>query len=188
MADREVRRRAILLAVACFGTAGCSGGRSVEEGLDPATAEQVASIRAGGEPVRGGTESDGVQTEWKAWVAAGEPLLIEEGVQVRRRATTRSLYLFEDGRLVFYRQTGQRPTSVPGGVGLEEVEIELRWTEDGHASGAKRVERRPVELPAWEEAVARERARDLRALVRARIGSQEPPTSPTEGSSADASP
>lgn len=188
MLESPAFRAGGLLLAGCLSTLGCGGERAVEEGLDAATAARVAALRESGEPVRGGTESDGVQTEWKAWVADGEPLLIEEAVQVRRRATTRSLYLFADGRLVFYRQTGQRPTSVPGGVGLEQVELELRWAADGTVSGTKSVGRAPVDLPAWEEAVARERARDLRALVRARLGAQDPSAGAAEGNKADASP
>lgn len=178
------------LALVLLGSvaAGCGTERSLESGLDPAVAERVAAIREGGEPLTGGTESEGVQTQWKAWLAGGEPMLIEEGVQIERRGTTWSLYLFEEGRLAFFRQTGQRPTSVLGGTGLDEVEVELRWNADGSVEGTKRVDREAVELPAWEEAVARERARDLRALVLAAAGGQDPGDGSAAGSSAETSP
>lgn len=152
----------LALAVAL---AGCGDATRVERGLDEDVAARLAEIRAAGRALSGGTESEVAATQWTAWLVAGEPALVEEVVQIEEWGTTTSLYLFESERLVFHRQTGQRPTSVLGGAGLEEIELELRWAADGAVAGTKRVDRAPVELPAWEEAVARERARDLRALV-----------------------
>jgi hypothetical protein len=177
----------LLVAVLPAGHVGCAAGAPVDEGLDPQTTALLTWVRESGTPLTGGTDLDGVGTRWKAWLSAGEPVLIEERVQIQERGTTTSLYLFEEGRLAFYRQTGQRPTSVPRGAGLEAIELELRWDAAGGLEGAKRIDGVEAELPEWEAAVARERARDLRALVMAQAGAQGAGGEAAAGSSAETS-
>jgi len=187
MARFSLRPRALRLALClvAWALSACDGGpRNVDAELEA----RLTPIREAGTRLSGGSKGERAATQWTAWLVGGEPALIEEVVQIEEWGTTTSLYVFEDGGLTFYRQTGQRPTGVLGGVGLQEVALELRWEGDEMVAGAKSVNREVVEVPEWEAAVARERARDLRALVIDRARGQGEVGAGSAGSKAETSP
>jgi hypothetical protein len=175
----------IALCLTAWALSACDGG---PQGVDAVLEARLAPIRETGTRLSGSSKGERAATQWKAWLVGGEPALIEEVVQIEEWGTTTNIYLFEDDRLTFYHQTGQRPTGILGGVGLQEIALELRWEGDEMVAGAKSVDREVVEVPEWEAAVARERARNLRALVMEAARAQRAAGVGSAGSKADTSP